>query len=263
MSVRIFYRYRSMFAHGWANWAYDDVLLASEDEWKEWAQERARELGEEFNWSDKYRQTDVERVDTPPLDYLRAQVKRSEDSIKYHTDRAAELRKLIEEQEQEPTTIIGFFRGAKHPEEGFTRDEALGWPNEAWEKCHSAVQWLFPLPEPSKMHPQAPVATPEDFEAIKADTSLSAKLSWNVGRFETFLRDTDWIHPGNHNLLRITRVIRCLTLAGVKLKAESFHRWCKYRVMERYDLKSDEVPEPWATTFHYWEEALKDKPSWL
>jgi len=158
--------------------------------------------------------------------------------------------------------ILAFYRGGRHPIENYTIDEALAWPDERWEECHSAVQYLFPLPEPSKMQPGSPVATAEDFGAFCTDPELRLRLIGAVVRFKGFLiRFPAWGHLGNHNLLRITRAIRCLTLAGMPDEAQELHAFAKERLFQQ---TPSAINDPrWDQTFYFWREALKEEPEWL
>ena len=151
--------------------------------------------------------------------------------------------------------ILDFFRDKiKHPD-GLTFEESLGMPDSEWETCHNYVQWLFPLPEPSLLHPNSPVATEEDFAEFRKDPQLQLRLIHAVDRYEQFLWDCQrWIRRHDHNHLRITRVIRCLTLAGLPWKAEAFHD------MVLGMASSGPVS---IRSLGYWMEARNPNPAWL
>jgi hypothetical protein len=150
------------------------------------------------------------------------------------------------------TTILDFYRGERHPD-GFTFAEVLQWPSERWEQCHTAVQWLFPLPEPSQMQPHSPVASSDVYEAFKNDPHLRACLIAAVTRFILFLSDHDWCQPGNHNLLRITRVIRCLVLSGFPDLASMFHEFAEELLLfKQPDARLDKQLR---LTLDYWADA--------
>lgn len=103
--------------------------------------------------------------------------------------------------------------------------EVLNQSDEWWEKTHDFIQWIFPLPEPSRFNPDAPIATPEDYQKLL--THYDAQIFDLVDRFLYFLglkrnpkgivRQENyswWIQNNNHNYLRVTRCIRFLTLCG-------------------------------------------------
>jgi hypothetical protein len=152
--------------------------------------------------------------------------------------------------------ILDFYRGLPVHPTGFTFDEALRLPNVYWEKCHELVQWFFPLPEPSKMHPTAPIATEKDFEAFKTNQELGDRLTRAVNRYVLFLKGySGWRRKKDHNHLRVTRIIRCLTLAGMPGLALSF-----YHKVLLFIGPDGIVPHE---TIEYWKEALNEHPSWL
>lgn len=150
--------------------------------------------------------------------------------------------------------ILDFYRGLPVHPTGFSFDEGLRLPNDYWEKCHELVQWYFPLPEKSKMHPTAPVATDADFAEFRASAELRVKLLDAVQRYSRFLGETDrWMRPKDHNHLRITRIIRCLVLAGMQDDAEFFYQMCLGMADQYVSLD----------TLGYWDEARKPNPAWL
>ena len=94
-----------------------------------------------------------------------------------------------------------------------------------WEGCHNFIQWAFPLMEPSNHNPDAPIITdPETYYSL--NKNMVVRL---VEKFCSFLgiaiyvenydeyafalhysRIREWWVDGNHNLLRITRLLKFL-----------------------------------------------------
>ena len=162
-----------------------------------------------------------------------------------------------------PERILGFYRGvAPHPD-GMMFKDALYMPNEEWERCHNYVQWFFPLPEPSKMHFDAPVADDSVYEAFKSEPLLRANLVLAVGRYLKFLQECPkWVRRDDHNHLRITRVIRCMVLAGMVEDASRF----LIEVLKTVDqhLTGQGVVEgPTDVARKFWVSALNPNPAWL
>ena len=66
---------------------------------------------------------------------------------------------------------------------------------------------------------------------------------------------TVWLSPGNHNHLRITRILRCLSLLGLEAEARAFFE-CLSEIYE------DEQKKPLAAisseTILYWRGAVGD-----
>ena len=151
------------------------------------------------------------------------------------------------------SVILDFYNG-KGLGSGRTFHQVLDLSDGDLEGNCDWVQWVFPLPEPSKMQPQSPVATQDDFNAIAEDPVLKMRVLAALGRCIQFLdRTTQWRQAQDHNHLRITRVIRCLCFVGLNDEAFEF---CEYAKHEVGKLVGKE-------TIWYWEEALKRHPAWL
>ena len=150
------------------------------------------------------------------------------------------------------TPIIDFYTGGKHPR-GFTFEEGLAQTNEDWEKAHDLIQWYFPLPEPSKRQPSAPVAVEDDFKAIQLSSAMRERMEKAVERFERFLMEYDgWRRGHDHNHLRITRVIRYLVLLDRPGRARLFFDRASILACGRANLES----------LDYWRDALTSKAPW-
>ncbi len=165
--------------------------------------------------------------------------------------------------------LIDFYRGTATDSQGRTLDEILSWSDGRFEAIHDFIQWLFPLPEPSRFNAAAPLLTAEDIAAFRADDNLRAKLARSFHRFLAFLglsltaagtvvesgnfaaRVPDAWESPNHNWLRVTRVLRSLTLLGLGEQARSLYSWLETSYKKvRFPIPPD--------TFQYWTEAIKD-----
>lgn len=83
------------------------------------------------------------------------------------------------------------------------------------EYIHDYIQWIFPLPEPSAHFPGAPVMLPSDMFAMKNCATVQSNLCKSFAMMMSFyIRNRGVIQNDNHNLLRLTRIIRCITLLG-------------------------------------------------
>ena len=151
--------------------------------------------------------------------------------------------------------ITDFYLGTGTDDEGRTFDEVLAFDNTKLERDHTYIQFLFPLPEPSVAQPQSPIATPEDYETIQGNPEMLGRLKHAAGRMRQFYqRTTSWRRVQDHNHLRITRILRCLTLCGLWVQAELFMR------ERRREFPQGVLTD---TTRRYWEEALETEPAWL
>ena len=132
--------------------------------------------------------------------------------------------------------LIAFYRDGACDDSGRTLEEILAGPDDRLEAVHDFIQWIFPLPEPSGANPSAPTLTPEAIQTFRASAEMRGRLRqsfermlrfygllWNEGHVERAsgfaARAQNWLHPMNHNHLRLTRMLRSLRLLG--LEAES------------------------------------------
>jgi len=152
------------------------------------------------------------------------------------------------------TPILAFYLGTGANDEGVTFQDMLEADDTDLEHSHTFIQWLFPLPERSHMQPSAPVLTAEDEVEFITNEELRKRLlqalDLMVGFYE---RTAFWTRAHDHNHLRITRIIRSLTLLGLPEKAKEFHDWVQKTAPER-------IP---GRTRWYWSEALNRHPAWL
>ncbi|MBZ5631578.1 MAG: hypothetical protein LAO55_00500 [Acidobacteriia bacterium] len=135
--------------------------------------------------------------------------------------------------------LVEFYSGRAPDHAGRLIRQIQQWPDEELEAVHDFIQWLFPLPEPSPVNPLAPVLDRETIEAFAAHAELRRSLrvsflrmlrfyglemrSESVERAANFPeRAANWLHPGNHNHLRITRILKSLALLGLAEEARKF-----------------------------------------
>jgi hypothetical protein len=92
-----------------------------------------------------------------------------------------------------------------------------------FELEHDFIQWIFPLPEPSKVIPTSPVLTQEDYTLLQNEYYPLGRLVQAKHRYLRFLEEYDrWMAEHDHNHLRITRAIKCLSLFRGQEYATSF-----------------------------------------
>ncbi|MFM7886684.1 MAG: opioid growth factor receptor-related protein [Pseudanabaena sp.] len=167
--------------------------------------------------------------------------------------------------------LLSFYRGASANPEGRTIAEIWTWDYSRLENVHNYIQWLFPLPEPSKFSANAPLLDEQTIEAFLADKELrkqlylsfklllnfyglqcttSPKIGVKISKAANFeSRRQYWLRPMNHNHLRITRILRSLSLLGLKAYAKAF----LICLQELYQ----ENPKAIATnTMEFWEKAV-------
>lgn len=140
-------------------------------------------------------------------------------------------------------SIVEFYRGQRPDAAGRLIDEIWSWDHETLEAVHDYIQWLFPLRRPSGANPHAPLVQPETTAAFAADPALRERLLRSLDLmlgFYGFARGPDeegrpvvrvtdaftersrvWLHPGNHNFLRITRILTSLRILGLREHARA------------------------------------------
>lgn len=140
---------------------------------------------------------------------------------------------------REANPLVGFYRDGGHDDRGRTLSEIVAWDDERLEDIHDFIQWLFPLPERSGANPSAPVLDRETMETFRATPVMKERLRqafvrmllfyglrWTgtaVERAENFReRARNWLWPGNHNHLRLTRILRSTLLLGLEAESKAF-----------------------------------------
>lgn len=152
--------------------------------------------------------------------------------------------------------IISFYLGAGTDHMGRSLQDILDQDNKWMENTHDYIQWLFPLYVSSQFNLRAPILTDEVREAfVDPAHPLHTKLQANFERaidrllqFHGFVSKSPFeptkvveyigrrlinldgypldfhacLREGNHNQLRITRMLRSMTLMGRNELAVSF-----------------------------------------
>jgi len=171
--------------------------------------------------------------------------------------------------------IIAFYDGTEPDHHGRYLHEIQQWADDQLEAVHDYIQWLFPLPEPSGFNLAAPVLDRESIQEFRRRPDLQEKLRASFLRMMNFYgfetrsgerititraphfaaKAARWLSPGNHNHLRITRILRCLTVLGLEADAKAFFD-C---LCEIYDHEQDKpMPAISDDTMLYWREAVGD-----
>lgn len=166
------------------------------------------------------------------------------------------------------SAISAFYRGEAPDTSGRFLRDLWTWNDDQLEETHDFIQWMFPLPEPSAYNPRAPLLTPDNIAEFRRDRALQANLLRSaVCIFRFFglaLSEEGVVQPGtnfaarvpdvwsapNHNWLRMTRVLRSLSLLGLENVALAFYRQLQllYRA-QRFPIPSK--------TYEFWTEAVR------
>jgi len=141
--------------------------------------------------------------------------------------------------------FINFFQNEINNIDGLKYNDILNYDNKRLEDRHNYIQYLFPLPVKSKYNPDTPVID----QIFINEAIINMKIRKNI--IKSFLKmlnfygynytvkpfniidkgePKQWLSRGNHNYLRITRILKFLMLVGMELLAYKFvEQLCKLR----------------------------------
>lgn len=176
-----------------------------------------------------------------------------------------------------PDAIIRFYSEQDPDACGRKIEEVWRWDHARLEVIHDYIQWLFPLREKSRFNPNAPVLTQETIDAFRRSATLQMRLrrslilmlgfyglqlseltngTVHISRAQDFTtKSHNWLTRGNHNHLRLTRMIGSTKMLG--LEACSFALFkCLAQIYEDY-------PEPISEeTYRHWKSAAPANDSY-
>ena len=119
--------------------------------------------------------------------------------------------------------VLHFLEGAIPDGRGRTLSMIMAFDDQAIESTHDFIQWMFPLDEPSRSHPGAPVLDPFEIDEIKRSQVALENLVQSADWYFGFLQRHDhWIRQYDHNHLRISRAIKSLRLLVSDEVADQF-----------------------------------------
>jgi hypothetical protein len=142
-----------------------------------------------------------------------------------------------------PVPCLDFYLGIGTDDRGRYLKEILHWPDAQLEEVHDYIQWTFPLAERSGFNIHAPVLTPLEISEFRSNPKfrqnpkasfvrilgfygliLSGRQPLKVKRALYFEEaSANWITLGNHNHLRITRILKSLLTLGLQEEAVAFY----------------------------------------
>lgn len=164
--------------------------------------------------------------------------------------------------------LIPFYQGTGKDNKGRSLEEIWQWDDGKKESAHDYIQWLFPLSTHSAHNPNAPVLTRQLVEEMKKDKKVIANMQQSfikMMQFYGLLYDKEnktlsyanhfqerakvWITPGNHNFLRLTRILTCLRQFGLHDEAQALFNQLT-EIKDRYPVISQQ-------TYTFWQNAMK------
>ncbi len=169
-----------------------------------------------------------------------------------------------------PGPVVSFYREEAPDGSGRKLSQLLAWDDSKLEAYHDFIQWLFPLTKGSASVPGSPVLQPAEIQVFNSDRILRTRLGDAFRRMLSFYKfdyveeageikitrkegwsksKPHWLNKGNHNHLRITRILKSLNILGLPDQANAFYQ----ALAEVYQSYKDDIGY---TTFQYWKRAI-------
>ncbi len=149
--------------------------------------------------------------------------------------------------------LVEFLRGIGPDSQGRLHADILNFSDEELEEVHDYIQWLFPLREKSKAVPDSPVLESDEVvQSLRSDAEVRANMLQALERMKRFYGDNDhWLEQGDHNHLRITRILKSACLLGLRQEAIAFHNFILQRV--------ESVQPVTRESLVYWQNSISEK----
>ncbi len=166
--------------------------------------------------------------------------------------------------------LLAFYCGRGRDDRERLLEDILAFSFDELERTHDYIQWLFPLFERSGANPGAPVLDEATAAAFRSDRALrqqverslqlmlrfyglevtTARGAERIDRSDRFdERKRTWLTPGNHNFLRLTRILTFLSI----LRTDELSR----ALLECLERIAAEFPEIVSEdTLKYWKRAV-------
>lgn len=131
--------------------------------------------------------------------------------------------------------LLDFYCGSGADHAGRSIIDIWNFTDEQLEKVHDYIQWIFPSDQPSMFLKVAPLATPEDYIALRTDAGHIRAIRNSLGMMHKFYGigyelvmydcavQPKWFTPNNHNFSRLTRIMTFLKKVGFHSEAGWIH----------------------------------------
>ena len=124
-------------------------------------------------------------------------------------------------------SIINFYMNTEPCNTGYMFNDIIKkWSNTKLESKHDYIQYLFPSTEKSKYNEKATLLTEDDLEIFKQNKIIRKNVYLALQRMLRFYgiknfvfngKRQSWMKPGDHNHLRLTRIIKFLQLIDMNV----------------------------------------------
>jgi hypothetical protein len=168
--------------------------------------------------------------------------------------------------EKPPVDLLcSFYEGSGKDIKNRALSDIWSWDDQTKEKEHDYIQWMFPIATKSRFNSKAPVLTREIADQLKSSEQIMCNFRTSFNNILNFYGYKDytsgskelekadnfdsrveiWAKPGNHNLDRITRIMKCLKIMGMRDELSAFYG----------SLLSDVASRVGETALPFWKEA--------
>jgi hypothetical protein len=163
--------------------------------------------------------------------------------------------------------LVRFYRGEEKDHRGRRLSDYWSFGHDSLEAEHDFIQLMFPLTEPSAFQPRAVTLDAAGVAAFRGDEAIQGNLLRSLEVMLDFYgfaldragktvvpgphfaeRAPQWLFPDDHNHLRITRILKCLTLCGLGEYARGF-----YQALRQVAVPGNKVT---TTTLQFWAGAV-------
>ena len=170
--------------------------------------------------------------------------------------------------------LVSYYTGESSDDQGRYLTDIQGWNDDQLEGVHDFIQWMFPLRERSSVNWDAPTLDEFTVQQFRSRPDLREKLQTSFARMLAFyglelktgiptgvvpaqnfaIRAQNWLWAGNHNHLRITRILKSLKALGLEAEATAF--FASLNLI--YEAEKEKTPPGIsARTFQFWREAVQ------
>ena len=168
--------------------------------------------------------------------------------------------------------IVAFYLNQRPNSSGRMIEDIWAWDYQKLEYTHDYIQWLFPLKQKSRFNLNAPVLNDDVIEAFRTNEHLKNRLGKSLKVMLSFYglqcnelgstdikitksdqyqqRKQNWVVQGNHNYLRLTRILTSLSILGLKNYAHALLDCLNQIYLEESKNIGSE-------TYAYWNSAVK------
>ena len=123
---------------------------------------------------------------------------------------------------EEPNYILAFLEHRGLDYQHRTLREVWAFSDDQIERTHDFIQWVFPTTEPSQNVIGSPFLSADELALVRASKEAKESILESSEWFMGFLsRQSNWKQGYDHNHLRVTRMLKSLTLLNERELAES------------------------------------------